>query len=113
MDRKQIIEYILNSDIFRKWHFFNYHFGFYNKGHEHPLAKSIVDLTLDLEALIPGAGKDYIDKIAAINNKPHETKHYDQLIQVLAELLVVHKAATYKWGDVVKFEYEPTAGNSK
>jgi hypothetical protein len=112
MDRQQIIKYIFNSDIFKKWHFFKYHFDFYNKGHEHPLAKSIVDMTVDLDAIIPNAGKDYIDKIAAINNKPHETKHYDQLIQVLAELLIVHKAATYKWGDTIKFEYEPTAGAS-
>ena len=111
MTRAQIIDYILKSDIFKKWHFFNYHFDFYNKGLEHPLAKSIVDLTFELESVLPKSGINYIDKIASINDKKNETKHYDQLMQVLAELLIVHKAATYKWGDNIKLAYEPTAGN--
>ncbi|MBS0645227.1 MAG: hypothetical protein JSR97_01365 [Verrucomicrobia bacterium] len=112
MDRQQIIDYILKSDIFKKWHFFSYHFDFYNKGFEHPLAKSIVDMTLDLENVMPKSGINYIDKIASIIDKKDETKHYDQLMQVLAELIIVHKAATYNWGNNMKLAYEPVAGNS-
>jgi hypothetical protein len=82
-------------------------------GREHQLAKSIVDMTLDLENLLPNAGLDYIDKIASINNKKNETKHYDQLMQVLAELIIVHKAATHNWGNNMKLAYEPVAGKSK
>lgn len=113
MTRKELIEYALNSDIFKKWHFFKYHFNFYHGGLEHPLAKSIVDLAADLETLVPNSGKDYINKIAAINGKENETKHYDQLMQVLAELIAVHKAATYQWGKDQKLSYEPTAAGSE
>jgi hypothetical protein len=67
---------------------------------------------VDLENIIPGSGKDYLDKLAAINGKPHETQHYDQLMQLLAELMVVHKTATFDWNDNPKFEYEPTKGSS-
>lgn len=112
MDRQKLIDYILNSDIFKKWHFLKYHFNFYNGGMEHFLAKSIVDLTLELESVLPKTGIDYINKIASINDKADETKHYDQLMQVLAELVIVHKAVTYNWGDGIKLAYEPTAGSS-
>lgn len=112
MERKEVIDAFLKSDIFNKWHFFKYHFNFYNGGLEHHLAKSIVDAVLDIENTIPEAGLDYLEKIACINDKPDETKHYDQLMQVLAELLVVHKAVTFDWGENTKLTYEPTAPGS-
>lgn len=113
MNKQDIIDLIKKSDIYNKWHFFKYHFNFYDLGREHPLAKSIVEMMVELENIIPKSGIDYINKIASINNKPKETKHYDQLMQVLAELMVVHKAATFHWGDDAKFVYEPTSGISK
>ena len=116
MEREEFIFYILNSNIFKKWHFFKYHFAFQAASLEfvHPLAKTITDLAFELETLIPGAGKDYIDKIGAINDRQNDTKHYDQLLQVLAELIIVHKAATYNWGPKgeVKLKYEPKIGTS-
>lgn len=113
MERNEVIDAFLNSDIFKKWHFFKYHFDFYNRNLEHYLAKSIIDLVHDLENVLPTAGMDYLQKIACINDKPNETKHYDQLMQILAELLIVHKAATFNWGNNAKLQYEPTAGGSQ
>lgn len=112
MNKKEAIDIVKKSDIFNKWHYFKYHFGFYDKGMEHPLAKSIMEMTVELENIIPKAGLDYILKISSINGKPKYIKHYEQLLQVLAELTIVHKAATYNWADKPVFSYEPTAGGS-
>lgn len=114
MERNKIIELFLTSEVIRKWHFFGFHFSFYHRQREHPFAASIVSLITELENRIPNAGLDYIDKIAAINDRKNETSHYDQLLQVLGELLIVHKAATYSWGDSFTLHYEPTkAGSAK
>jgi len=68
---------------------------------EHPLAKSIVDAIINIENTIPKAGMDYLKKIASINSKKDKTEHYDQLLQVLAELLIVNKTVNYEWNDRV------------
>ncbi len=112
MTKQEAIDIVNKSDIFKKWHFFKYHFDFYNKGLEHPLAKSIIEMTVELENIVPKAGLDYIQKIASINDKPNHTKHFEQLLQVLAELTIVHKAATFNWADKTSFSYEPTTGGS-
>ncbi len=113
MNRQDIINKFLGSDIFKKWHFFKYHFDFYNRGDKHPLAESITNAITDIENLISGAGLDYIKKIASINDKKDNTQHYVQLLQVLAELLIVHHVAKYPWINLCKLEYEPTARSSK
>lgn len=112
MEKEKVIERFLTSDLIKKWHFFKYHFQFYLKGLEHPLAKSITETISEIEKIIPNAGQDYINKIASINDRQNHTKHFEQLLQVLAELMIVHKAATFNWGNNMVFAYEPTAGNS-
>ena len=43
LTREDLIQHAPMSDIFRKWHFFQYHFGFYLRGREHSFASAIVD----------------------------------------------------------------------
>lgn len=112
MEKQKVIESFLDSNLFKKWHFFKYHFQFYTKGLEHPLAKSITEAISEVEKIIPKAGKNYINKITSINDKPNHTKHFEQLLQVLAELMIVHKALTFNWGNNVTFSYEPTSNGS-
>lgn len=113
MEKQEVIQSFLASDVFKKWHFFKYHFQFYLKGQEHLLAKSITETISETENIIPRAGQDYINKIVSINDKPNHTKHFEQLLQVLAELMIVHKASTYNWSGNAVFAYEPTAGTSE
>lgn len=112
MTKQEIIEIFLDSDVIKKWHFFKYHFEFYFIGSEHILAKSIVEAIVDIENKIPNAGKDYIKKITSINDKPNHTKHFEQLLQVLAELTMVHKAVTNPWEELISIEYEPSVGST-
>ena len=62
-------------------------------------------MIVDLENNVPNSGVDYINKIASINDKKNETKHYDQLLQILAELMIVHKAVIFPWDDKTKLVY--------
>ncbi len=113
MTTEDIKDYILNSSIVKEWHFFNYHFKHLAAGVQKPLAKSLIEVLTECENVCSGVGKDYVDKIAAINGKERDSSHFDQLLQVLAELMIVHKALTFSWSDEQKFIYEPTSGNSK
>jgi len=112
MTKLELINQIFKSDIFKKWHFFKYHFEFYKNKLEHPLAKSIVEAIINIENVIPKAGMDYLQKIENINSKKDETKHYDQLLQVLAELLIVNHTVNYNWSELKKMEYEPKSSSS-
>jgi hypothetical protein len=112
MTKEEIIALILKSDIFNKWHFFKYHFNFYNKEGEHPLAKSIVDAILQIENKIPKAGLDYLKKIENINSKENATQHYDQLLQVLAELTIVNHTVDFNWNNLKSLQYEPKSSTS-
>ncbi len=112
MTRKEAFDHVIASDIFNKWHFFQHHFSISMRGGRNPLAESIIGLCCDMERIIKGVGVDYFNKIAAIKGKPNDTKHYDQLMQVLAEMIVVHKAITFSWNADMKFQYEPASATS-
>lgn len=107
MKRKEIIDTILKSEILSKWHWFGYHFRFYTRGLEHPFARSIVDTLYHIGKHIDNLDSIFIKKIAELSGKEKDLKHYEQLMQILAELLIIHKSVTFKWNNLEKFEYEP------
>jgi hypothetical protein len=113
MNRTDIINTILQSNIIKKWHWFNYHFSYYLRGLEHPFAKSIVDSLFDIEQKIEGAGMDLLRKLSSINGVEKDIQHYEQLMQVLSEIMIIHKSVTFKWENLEKFEYEPKVNGSK
>jgi len=112
MDRNQIISQILCSDIITKWHWFYYHFSFYLRGGEHPFAKSVVDAIHIIGSKVKNADVDFIRKIASINGKEKDKSHYEQLMQVLSEIIIIKQAVLYKWDAFERFEYEPTTDTS-
>ncbi len=112
MVKNEIINYFLHSKIMTEWHYFQYHFNYYLNGSIHPFADSIVRLVMDIEDKLPGAGRDYIKKIENINGREKFEPHYDQLLQVLSEMLIVHRTLTFDWNVSRSFAYEPKAGNS-
>ncbi len=111
MNRDSLISYILKSNIINKWHWYQYHFNFLKKGYEHPFVESLIDACLIVEKKIPGYSEKMIDRISSINSKEHYLPHYDQLLQILAEILVIsHLSEEFFDSD---FKDEPTIGNSK
>ena len=88
------------------WHWFSYHFSMLPP---HPLARSIVDACADCEKKLPGLGFQFVKEIAAISGKEKHEPHYDQLVQKLAEILVVRQLLTLRWSDGTTFQHEPAA----
>ena len=95
------------------WHFFHWHFRQYHPSHnnEHPLAKSIIDCCYLCEQKMPGYASNFIDTLCSISGREYFNPHYDQLLQLLAELLVVAHLANV-FDDTWIFEEEPTIGES-
>lgn len=113
MDDTELYTHILESDIFQKWHWFRYHFEHRLHGCKHPLAESFIESCLICDQYIPGFAKTMVDNIASISGSEKHEPHYEQLLQRLAELLIIRQVVSYNWETEVKIEYEPTAGNSK
>ena len=113
MSRDELIEYALQSDIMKKWHYFQFHFSFYHKEIEHELCKSIINSCISCELKIEGIAKNFIDRIASINGRVKQQSDYEQLLQILAELLIVEKTLSFEWENVREYKHEPTTGESK
>ncbi len=88
----------------KAWHWFSYHFSMLPP---HALGRSIVDACADCEMKLPGLGFQFIKEIAAICGKEKHQPHYDQLLQKLAELLVLRKLLVLDWPVGTTFQHEP------
>ena len=112
MKKKELISTFLKSDMFTKWHWFYYHFNFYNLNSEHPFAKSLIDSILNIEDKINGFANETIKRIASISGKEKHLPHYEQLLQICSEIYIINQA-TNCIDHSVTFDYEPTSGDSK
>ena len=111
MNRQELTEYYIEVILANGWHWFGYHFFQYAKGKEHPLAYSIIDACLDCENKMPGFSKLFSDRMASYRGKEKFIPHYEQLIQMLAELLVIsHLCRKCVKGEI--FTHEPTIQGS-
>lgn len=111
MNLEEIRQYAIDNISKQQTHLFNYHFHEQNlKVRKHPFSNSVIQNCYLVEQRIKGYAKRIIDKIATINQKNIE--HYDQLLQCIAELIVVGHLAE-SLGTEWIFEEEPTATGSE
>lgn len=103
----------MESNVMLQWHWFGYHFTQYLHGREHNLCYSITQTLYEIQEKIPEVHESYISKIVSLSGREMYVKHYDQLMQVLAELVIIKQLIMYNWEEDVKFEYEPIRGASK
>ena len=113
MNDTELYSYILESDIFKKWHWFTYHFSHRLHGAKHPLVESFIESCLLCDEKIHGFAYKMVDDIAALSGNEKFEPHYEQLLQKLAELLIIRQVVTFDWGTDFAIDYEPTAGSSK
>lgn len=113
MNRETLYTHLSESTMFKKWHWFRWHFQQSLQGNEHPLCKSFVDACLDCERVIPGFAIGMADRMASIAGREKFEPHFEQLLQLFAELHVIRQVVTFDWGKQTKFRWEPTAGTSK
>lgn len=98
---KQALLSICGSE---SWHWFRYHFSMLPL---HPLAQSVIDAASDCERLVPGLGVQFVNDIAGICGMERHEPHYDQLLQKLAELLVLRQLLVLEWPAGTTFQHEP------
>lgn len=105
MDLWELHMYLFDSNFFKRWHWFSYHFA---QPFQHPLSNSVLRACLDCEKHIPGFTKKMIDALASISGKEKYEPHYEQLLQRLAELHVIQQVVNFDWSTETSFHWEPT-----
>lgn len=88
------------------WHWFAFHIHCLPP---HPFARSIVNAAVDCEEKVPGLGHSLIADLGRIGGIDHHEPHYDQLMQKLAEILVLRQLLSLDWPEGTTFEHEPAA----
>lgn len=109
MDLWELHMHVFNSNFFKRWHWFSYHFA---QPFQHPLSDSVLRACLDCEQHIPGFTKKMINALASISGKEKYEPHYEQLIQRLAELHVIRQLVNFDWSVKTSFRWEPTPASS-
>lgn len=109
MNRNEVVKIFTQKITLKDFHWLSYHFDLYAKGHEHFLAASIVDCCLNVENKLPGFTDKFSDKLASLSNNFKHLPHYEQIIQLLSELLVTNYLCT-RFSENAVFILEPTLG---
>lgn len=108
MDRHVIVNMFVEKVLSKDFHWLAYHFTHYTSGHEHSLAASIIDCCVNVESRIAGFSEKFSDKLASLANSDKSLPHYEQIIQLLAELLVFNHLCNVFSQDA-EFIFEPVA----
>ncbi len=108
MTRDDLVAIVAGSRIFRHWHWFDWHFQHVLKGVPNLLADSIINACLVCESRIPGYAERTISMLASIGGREKHLPDWEQLLQVLAELLVVSHVLGLCWEDGTTFDSEPS-----
>lgn len=87
------------------WHWFSYHF---HNGPT-PFARSILRACASLDSKTDDIGKQLLDDLLSIGGREKDRDQYEQLLQKLAEILVLERIITSDWPDGTTFQYEPEA----
>jgi hypothetical protein len=89
-----------------EWHWFAYHF---TRKAQHVMACGIVDACVDCELASPGLGMQFMNDLSSVCGKEKYHPHYEQLLQKMAEILVLRQLVTLKWPEGTRFDQEPEA----
>lgn len=111
MDRSEVAEIICSKILSRNFHWFAYHFETFMQGYEHFLAASIVNCCHNIEPCIPGFSDEFSNRLASLSDKEKYLPHYEQIIQLLAELFVINHACM-AFPENAEFILEPKSRNS-
>lgn len=107
MTKDELLALISGSKIFQHWHWFTWHFQHQLNGVPNLLADSIIDACLVCEERIPGYAERTMSMIANIGGREKHLPDWEQLLQILAELMVVSRVLAQDWDDTTTFEAEP------
>lgn len=87
------------------WHWFSYHF--FNG--PRPFAVSIIEACASINSRATGMGTALFRELLSIGGLDRHQPHYEQLVQKLAEILVIERIVTSDWPAGTTFEHEPSS----
>jgi len=111
MERSEVAEMISSKVLSRDFHWFAYHFETFMLGYEHFLAASIVNCCHNIEPCMSGFSNEFSDRLASLSDKEKYLPHYEQIIQLLAELFVINHVCMV-FPENSKFIAEPKSKSS-
>ena len=108
LSRQQILAakfFLYTSDKMGEcnWHWIQY---FYISLPPHSVAQEIAEICASVEQKISGLGCYYIDRLVSIRDRKKDDRDYDQIIQILAELLMINRILYISWPCDTIFHYE-------
>ncbi|MER9892052.1 hypothetical protein NKJ40_08090 [Mesorhizobium sp. M0119] len=87
------------------WHWFSFHF--FNG--PRPFARCIIEACGRINDHSAGMGTTLFRELLSIGGVDRHQPHYEQLMQKLAEILVIERIVTSDWPEGTTFEHEPSA----
>jgi hypothetical protein len=108
----EIYEQIRSGRIMSSWHWLQYNFSPGTDGGLYfaPLTVRALEVVDDA---MPGFAAQMVSRLEGIGGREKDLGHYEQIVQWLAELLVIHHLAASEWPSGTSFSHEPTRGESK
>jgi len=98
--------------MFTEWHWLRYHFQGLAKGTFSALSFDFLYRCRLIETKIPGFTATTIDRMASICGREKFEPHYEQLLQLLAEVVIFYRLVEGFLGQPVEFHWEPTTTKS-
>lgn len=108
----EIYEQIQSGRIMASWHWLQYNFSPGTDGARY-FAPLTVNALAAVDDVMPGFAAQMVDRLEGMGGRERDQGHYEQIVQWLAELLVVHHLVTSEWPTGTSFFREPTIGASK
>ena len=104
--------YLLAVDLIsaKDWHWLKYHF---TQDPPHSVGLALASRCAKIEAKMPKGGTSLISRIAYLSNRKNDRAHYQQILQVLAEILVVERILGLPWPENTTFFPEPAGRTGK
>ncbi|QOL79679.1 hypothetical protein [Pseudooceanicola spongiae] len=92
------------------WHWLKYHFSQYRP---HSVGLALASRCAKIEAKMPNEGVSFVSRIASLSNRQSDRMHYQQILQVLAEILVIERVLGLSWPENTSFFLEPAGRTGK
>lgn len=112
LTREELVVDFAESAIVRDWHWFRWHFERLLRGEDAPFADAILSALLDCDEVMPGYARRTLGALAAPHGRDRHKPDYEQIMQRLAEVLVVRRAVCAAWPSPATFADEPTSSQS-
>lgn len=103
-DFQQLFLYAADKILEAQWHWLAYHFS---KLPPIPIARRLIECCLECDRHLPGTGRQYVERIAAINTRERNEADYNAILQILAEILCLCRIIGWNWSEAPQFEHEP------